>query len=289
VTARQASLIDYRQPDIWEQVADFLGRCAEPRPTTMCGLTEADPFWQWRRRLEDYDLFLVTKGRGQVSVNGMATALQPGAIFLFRPGDTVYGTPDPRNPIAVAYTHFDFYRPGTDALATIDIRRLPARFALSGDFSQLEFLITEVVRLMTKGKGIAALQARLRLTDALIEVYRDDAAQQGIRFDALDPRVARVVTLLRGYASARFSLDQAAEVAGLSPSYFSRLFEQEMGKSFRAFMVHARLDRARILLEETDLPVGTIAQVLGYEHAYLFSRQFHQHFGHPPRQVRRTK
>ena len=57
---------------------------------------------------------------------------------------------------------------------------------------------------MTKGKGIAALQARLRLTDALIEVCRHGPGQQGIRFDELDPRVVRVLTLLRRYASVKY-------------------------------------------------------------------------------------
>jgi len=60
------------------------------------------------------------------------------------------------------------------------------------------------------------------------------------------------------------------------------LFAQAAGMSFRAFVLQARLQRARTLLDETTMSIGQIAQALGYEDVFLFSRQFKQQYGHSP-------
>jgi transcriptional regulator GlxA family with amidase domain len=47
------------------------------------------------------------------------------------------------------------------------------------------------------------------------------------------------------------------------------------------------MERARLLLEETTMSVGEIAAALGYSDIFLLSRQFKQHYGYAPSQVRR--
>ena len=52
--------------------------------------------------------------------------------------------------------------------------------------------------------------------------------------------------------------------------------------SFRTYVVQARLERAHYLLEETNYPIGQIAEILGYQDVFLFSRQFKRYYGFPP-------
>ena len=40
------------------------------------------------------------------------------------------------------------------------------------------------------------------------------------------------------------------------------------------FLIHARIDRAKYLLRETDMTIGQIADALGYRDVFYFSRQF---------------
>lgn len=76
-------------------------------------------------------------------------------------------------------------------------------------------------------------------------------------------------------------------MACLAPAYFSRLFSREMGTSFREFLVTVRLDRAKYLLQETDMSVGEIAESLGYDSVFLFSRQFKLRYAIPPSRLRK--
>jgi AraC family transcriptional regulator of arabinose operon len=101
-----------------------------------------------------------------------------------------------------------------------------------------------------------------------------------------DRRIEQVMAHMRGHPDRRISLAEAAALVDLAPGYFSRLFTQASGLSFRAFALQARLERARTLLDETAMPIGQIAQALGYEDVFLFSRQFKQQYGYSPRKSR---
>lgn len=80
---------------------------------------------------------------------------------------------------------------------------------------------------------------------------------------------------------------ELAQAAGLTLDYFTRIFHRSHGVSPRQWIVQQRLSHAVVLLQETPLRVGEIAQRLGYAHPHLFSRQFSAHFGRSPRSFRK--
>lgn len=279
--------IDYTRPAIWDSLAHLLERTFAACPGEQCGRVTCEPGWNWRPRLVDYDLWFALQGRGQMRVGRQIYQIQPGTLFLLRPRDLVWAEQDPHDRLAVIYLHFDFYHPGQPVRAEVDGAWLPSRRLQSTDPALLEALLGRVVRLMAQRRRFAALEASLVLRQALLEVYRQDAQSQGHADVQPDPRVGRVVDQIRGHPEARLSLAQAAEIAQLSPGYFSQLFRQEVGTSFREYVLYARLERARSLLDETDMSINEIAHALGYDDIFLFSRQFKQRYHYPPSHARK--
>lgn len=279
--------IDYRQPAVWDRLAALLERDFEPRPSANCGRVDCAPGWRWRPRLADYDLWFVVKGRGAFRLGDRTHDIRAGSLLLLRPGDSGWATQDPRDRLTVVYVHLDFFVPGRGSRAAMDAAWLPSRYVPFADAAQLDPLLTRVVRLMDARQRLAATEAKFVTQQALLEIYRQDALNQGLTMVRLDPRIERVTARLRAHPEERLTLGEAASTSGLSPTYFSRLFTRETGTSFREYVVRTRLERARHFLEETDLPVGEIARLLGYDDLFLFSRQFKGHYGYPPRQVRK--
>lgn len=54
-----------------------------------------------------------------------------------------------------------------------------------------------------------------------------------------------------------------AAMAGMSARNFARVFSREVQMTPMEFLQHARIDRARSLLETTDLPLKTVAYRAG--------------------------
>jgi AraC-like DNA-binding protein len=65
-----------------------------------------------------------------------------------------------------------------------------------------------------------------------------------------------------------------ARVAGLSPKYFSRLFREREGTTFEAALLGLRLERAKSLLDDSDLPIERVARLSGFGSSQYFCRVF---------------
>lgn len=278
--------IDYAQPNIWEHIADVLA-AIDVQPSTNCGRVHCEPGWRWHPHLSDYDLWFVVRGHGSMRIGDQHYEIQPGSLFVLRPGDVGHAEQDPDHRLTVVYIHLDMRVPDDTARTLPGGAWLPSRCIPFQDATHIDALLTRAVRLMEMRQPLAAVEARFVVQQALVAIYQQDARNHGVMGAQIDRRVEQVTSFIRSHPEARLSLEEAAAQSGLAPTYFSRLFSQEVGMSLRAFVLQIRLERARLLLEETTMSVGEIAVALGYSDVFLLSRQFKQHYGYAPSQIRR--
>ena len=87
-------------------------------------------------------------------------------------------------------------------------------------------------------------------------------------------------------ARQSLTLETLAEVAGLSPRQFSRLFLAEMEMSPVSYVELTRVDFARRLLEESTSPIKAIAYASGFGSTTTLRRAFLRSMGLTPQQYR---
>lgn len=83
------------------------------------------------------------------------------------------------------------------------------------------------------------------------------------------------------------SVDDLATMTGLSKFYFIRLFTKVKGQTPHAFLLMARISKARNLLEHTTDSVTVIAQKCGFGTLDYFSKAFKRSVGISPLRYRR--
>ena len=90
-----------------------------------------------------------------------------------------------------------------------------------------------------------------------------------------DGLVTEVIKLIHmNYADSTLSLTQAASLYSVSESYLSTAFKNIQGKKFSCYVEDVRIEKAKELLENTDLTVKDIAEKTGYTSANSFCRAF---------------
>ena len=77
-------------------------------------------------------------------------------------------------------------------------------------------------------------------------------------------------------------LRDAAQHVHLNPSYFSVLFKEQMGMTFIEYVTRLRIQKAKELLLQTKLPVGEIAERVGYQTTKYFNKVFKEYEGYSP-------
>lgn len=101
-------------------------------------------------------------------------------------------------------------------------------------------------------------------------------------FGPVEPRNAKLIEQAMAHVSRNFGKRVTdAEVAGqlgLSTSHFRYLFREAAGMPFHQYLIAARLERARMLLRESDASVGEIAVAVGFSSVSHFSKAFAQKF-----------
>lgn len=92
------------------------------------------------------------------------------------------------------------------------------------------------------------------------------------------------------YISKHFNeplnLEDVAMHVHLHPSYFSTMFKQSIGSSFKEYLNMVRIEESKRLLSNTDFSIIDIAIAIGFEDQSYFSKVFKKYTGLTPKQFR---
>ena len=99
----------------------------------------------------------------------------------------------------------------------------------------------------------------------------------------------RALSYIRNHYGEHITLDEVARAVHLSPSYFSRLFKLETGKTFSEYLQDIRIDQAKGYLRRWDYPMADIAEQTGFFDQSHFIKAFKQATGMTPGLYRRQR
>jgi len=100
------------------------------------------------------------------------------------------------------------------------------------------------------------------------------------------PDISELQAWILGHPAEDLSVEALADRMGMSPRNFARLFRSETGDTPAQFADRARADAARCKLEQTVLPVETIAEECGFGNAERMRRTFQRLFEVSPHDYR---
>lgn len=102
-----------------------------------------------------------------------------------------------------------------------------------------------------------------------------------------DP-IAASVDYMKGHIDRSILVEEMADGTGYSSSHFSAMFKSKMGASPVDYFIQLKIHYACQLLSQTNLSIQSIAQKIGYEDAFYFSRLFKKIRGKSPREYRKS-
>ncbi len=98
-----------------------------------------------------------------------------------------------------------------------------------------------------------------------------------------------IVDYIESHLDQPLSLQELAAVALLSEYHFARMFKQSLGLPPHQYVNNRRLEKARQLLQHSDLALAEIALQCGFSSQSHFSNRFRSHYNCTPGQLRRAR
>ncbi len=96
----------------------------------------------------------------------------------------------------------------------------------------------------------------------------------------------RAISYIRHNYHGDIALQDVASDVGLAPTYFSKLFGEEMGCSFTDYLNQVRIEAAKLLMQDT-LSLAEVSQRVGFNDQSYFSKVFRRLEGQSPLKWRR--
>lgn len=172
-----------------------------------------------------------------------------------------------------------------DAIAGKSVEVLPQ--FLTPDASLYGISLALKGELETSGLGgklytdslITALSAHL------LQNYCNLTTHQSISPGCLPKyKLHQVLAYIHTHLNQNLSLAELATIAQISPNYFLTQFKQSMGLTPHQFVIHQRIESAKVLLVRNNMTIADVAYELGFSHQSHFTRHFKRQVGVTPRQ-----
>ena len=101
-----------------------------------------------------------------------------------------------------------------------------------------------------------------------------------------DRIINKIVRFVQSHLAEEISLSVLAEEFHFSTQYVSQLFKNEIGVNFLTYLTNIRMEKAKKLLLNTDLPIAEISEQSGYGDYRVFTKVFKKSEGVTPSQYR---
>jgi LacI family transcriptional regulator len=143
----------------------------------------------------------------------------------------------------------------------------PAMSSVAINFERAGFEAAEALDQLMRGMKRAPAKINVPATHVAARRSTDVVAVS-------DPALGRALRFIRDHSRCAIGVNDVAKAAGFSRRALERRFRSEIGISILEQIRKARTEQICKMLVETTLPVGQIAESLGFEDVQHFARYF---------------
>ena len=164
-----------------------------------------------------------------------------------------------------------------------EVAKLVVRIAEEMGVSDTNDLVMQMEKLKIKyllyNNKHDAYNEVIRMVDLLFD-------KMNIKGKMSDDGMKAVVDYIERNLKKGISLEDVANHVNISTYYLSKVFKKEMGVNFITYVTDRKMDIAKEMLVNTDIPVLNIALDLAYNEANYFSKAFKKKTGYTPSEYR---
>lgn len=101
--------------------------------------------------------------------------------------------------------------------------------------------------------------------------------------------IYKAISFIRENYADKLTLEKVAGQVHLSPTYFSKIFKEEMRTAFNTYLNKVRIDNAKRLLLDDNISLVDISSLVGYQDQSYFSKVFKNVVGVSPGKYRELR
>ncbi len=237
----------------------------------------------------EYIILYCTHGHGWLSFKEGMQQLSFNQYIIVDSNSLVNLRPDPNTPWTLYWVAFKgekakiYARGGgepTDIPPSVE-SRIEQRLEL---FESIYNIVSAETLTIERLNYANILLAHYLATFHFVELFKQSKPRTQSTASTM---VGRVTHYMSENIERSLTLDELANYAGYSPSYFYRKFVAEVGTPPLLYFTNMKISKASIHLIKSDMSIVQIAARMGFSSSEYFSRSFKRSLGISPKQFRK--
>ncbi|CAH1219164.1 HTH-type transcriptional activator RhaS [Paenibacillus sp. JJ-223] len=127
---------------------------------------------------------------------------------------------------------------------------------------------------------------RTLFVQLLVRVARLRGEQRRSAHDQTELYVKRTIEFMHQNMDRSIQMKEIAAAVNLHPGYLHRIFRKHAGRTPADYLTMLRMEKAKMLLQQTDIPVSEISDYVGVGSRQYFHMLFKKHTGLTPLEFR---
>lgn len=264
------------------------------------GMTLVYPHWH-----KEIEIIYSIRGTVNIGVGDEIVYVSEGEIYFFASGEPHYflASPDSER-IVYQFDLSIFDEQHLKEAADVSLTELFERGqkhssnwskALVLDVRKLLHHLFEEYEKNNSGKNYAIMSSLFQL---IILFYRrlpqtqtkikKGAKASTIKYKENLEHLDKIFTYVENHYEESITLEDVAKFSGFSSYYFTRFFKANTGTTFMSFLTEYRINQAKFILANENVPMVEVAEKSGFASVKTFHHVFKEQMGISPLKYRKT-
>ena len=232
-----------------------------------------------------YELEIVAEGELLHECNGKSMMLKKGDVYILSPKDVHRLVTFQKTKI---YNLCIYTEQCSKSITRLLLDEEYPRFGKVNDevlreLAALHSALRDVLSSSGQYRGARTSALTTLLASRLFEV---STAEISLQTDQSYSTIAKAMSFIEAHLANPITLEEVAAVSGYSRTYFSRLFKEIVGITFKDYLERERIELASDLLENEKMNITEISYAVGFNSFSSFWRAFKKLKGTSPREWR---
>ncbi len=263
-------------------------------------------FYRANKALHTHDiheLFYCAKGDGTQKTEAGVISMKPGDLFFF-PAVLPHigtGTADLENlgyVINFSSAYFSSLNSDNAALELLKLLKetMHTKYgavAIVDTNDIIRNIFEDIIEEFTAKRSGYELVIKGRMLDLFTFILRQSNLSQSLMENSSNvsstDRIKTVCDFVKLHYNQHLTVNEAADLAGMSRSHFHACFKTTTGKSLLEYMHQVRIEKAVELLQSNKFTLTEVMKECGYNTPSQFYSVFKKVTGHSPKEIRGTQ
>lgn len=234
---------------------------------------------------KDYQFLYVVSGKAHFYFDGVKEIVSAGNIVIYRPGESQRYWYCGNDKTEVFWVHFT----GSDVKEFFEKYGITREVHVVhiGESYEYKKIFQQMIKELKLCKEDYEQLLANHLHNLMITIHRSVNRKLEGRNQAMGNEIDEAIAYFHMNYNKPINIEEYAKSIHMSVRWFIRNFKEHTKTTPAQYILSLRIINAKALLMQTDYDVKEIANIVGYENAFYFSRIFKKQTGLSPTEYRK--